>query len=244
MLLAILSSAACTSEQQACDGADCAFVDDDSEGLEFLQIKGMKAETEDMEDMSSEEVAEEAKDVDEDEEEDADVDEDEEEDADDSASSSDAEEVVAADDLMALPMGKSYKKGYYCQRCYSPRGWLGKKTLQQCNDHCAKESPKKCKYFSFGRGQCSICSGTCRTKMIKGYNSYYKYEIEFPVRDANCAGNKRSFSEKGMGKARGCKKRAKKLGAVAFSYKKKKCRTWKKCESTKKAKGWVLNKVR
>jgi len=160
--------------------------------------------------------------------------------------SENVEEDASEDE--AVPIGDRYQKGKVCKRgrgtsCYSPRSWLGKKSLQQCNDMCAK-GDKGCKYFFWGNSHCSLCKSCGSTAYSRSYNIYKKFEIKFPVRDAHC--KERVSSKKRLGAARGCSNRAKKTRAVAFSYSKrsKQCLTWKKCTATKKAKGWVLNKVR
>jgi hypothetical protein len=215
---------------------------DGDQALELLQIKSTKdsEEHEDADEMIKEYEGE------------TETDEDEIIEADEGAAETDEEddasENVEEDDSedVSVPIGKKTGKGKLCKRdrktsCYSPRGWLGKKNLQQCNDMCAK-GMKGCKMFFFGNGQCSLCKRCGKTGYRSGYNIYEKYEIEFPVKNAIC--KERHSSQKRLRNARGCKNRAKKTRAVAFSYKSKQCRTWKKCSATKKARGWVLQKTR
>lgn len=234
---------------------------DDGQALELLQMQSTKnAEVEEHVDVD------EAIEEDEDTEESADEETDELEDAEDTEEDEtvevvekfdmaaqideveDATEDVQANasEYEAVPIGTKWQSGKICVRdrktsCYSPRSWIGKKSKQFCNDECAKGT-KGCKYFFWGNDHCSLCKKCGKTGMSDSYDIYKKYVIDFPVRDANC--KERYSSQKRLKKPRGCKNRAKKLGAVAFSWKSKQCRTWNKCSTTKKAKGWVLQKTR
>lgn len=234
---------------------------DDEQALELLQMRSTKnAEVEEHEDVDEaieeDEDTEDSEDEETDELEDAEQTEDEEieevVDKFDFAAQIDevedtTEDVQAnASEYEAVPIGKRWKKGKICVRgrstsCYSPRSWIGKKSLQQCNDECAKGT-KGCVYFFWGNDHCSLCKKCGKTGFSSSYSIYKKYVIDFPVKNANC--KERYSSQKRLKKPRGCKKRAKKLGAVAFSWKSKQCRTWNKCTTTKKAKGWVLQKTR
>lgn len=255
--LAVLGSAACMSAEQACDGVNCGLVEEEVQGLELLQVAGRKMNhqaAEHDENADHDEDADEMEESEHDKEYEGEIETDEDEitetyeGAAETDEEDDASENVEEDDSedVSVPIGKRTAKGKLCKRdrktsCYSPRGWLGKKTLQQCNDMCAK-GEKGCKMFSFGNGQCSLCKRCGRTQYRSGYNIYNKFEIEFPVKNAIC--KERHSSQKRLRNARGCKNRAKKTRAVAFSYKSKQCRTWKKCSATKKARGWVLQKTR
>jgi hypothetical protein len=226
------------------------------EVLEMLQAKAKKLTGTDMEEADDEDLAVSQEHAGEDEEDTDDVSEEEDEEV--GVDEGDTAEVDEEDDASenveedaseneAVPIGDRYQKGKLCKRdrktsCYSPRGWIGKKSLKQCNDMCAK-GDKGCKFFFWGNNHCSLCKKCGRTAFSKAYTIYKKFEIKFPVRDANC---KERYSQKRLGQARGCKKRAKKVRAVAFSYSKKskQCRTWKTCSATKKQRGWVLQKTR
>ena len=200
---------------------------DNEQALELLQMKSAKnAEAhEDVEEID--EVGNAAEDVEE-----------------DGNASEDLEEDASED--AALPMGEEHKSGKYCKSgrgtsCYSPRGWLGKIDKQKCNDKCGK-GEKGCKFFFYGDGgHCGLCKQCDRTAFADGYNIYKKYVINYPVQNAIC--KEAHSSQKRLGKAKGCKNRSKKLGAVAYSYKNKQCRTWNKCSTTKKARGWTLKET-
>jgi hypothetical protein len=225
--------------------------------LEMLQMKSTKIVEED-------EDAEEAN-VDDDEEldleddDEADVEDDDEADAKIAADSTDDDdedesdvEWGSLDESMTWPTGPLESADKYCKRgrktsCSSPRGWLRLElSLAKCSDKCTNSRSCKKFYYNSETMHCGVCSkcdaGIASQKNQEGYSVYKKWVLTFPFKGL-C--KEKHSSEKGMGKARGCKKRAKKLGAVAFAYKgkTKKCRTWNKCSSDKKG-NWYVNKVR
>lgn len=229
--------------------ASSLVMDDCQEGsstkscaVNLMQLRGLEKQQEVAQKHDAEDGSEDdAKDEEEDE---------DEEEAEDGANVTDdvSEEEEEGEEAGGYPMGEKTETGKYCKRgkgtsCYSPRSWLrADLDLKKCNEKCAK-GERGCKFFFFGySGHCSLCKKCDLQEYDDGYDIYAKYVIDYPVKNANCFPKK--YSQKRLKKARGCANRAKKLGAVAFSYKSKQCRTWKKCSYTTKATGWQLNKVR
>jgi hypothetical protein len=231
-----IAFASLANDFEACVGDSCAGeVFDSPQALEMLQMKSMAKVDEE----HAEEIAEGAEDVEEmDAEDDAEdgLESEDEEDADVTNDASAEEEEESSEDEQ-LPIGPKHKSGSLCKSCFSTRNFGG--TLQQCSDKCSGNS--KCKFFYYGHDHCGLCSSCGSTKSSSAYNIYKKWVLKFPVKNANC---KERYSEKSIGKAKGCKKNSKKNGYTYYAFKIKKCRRWKKCTNTKKAKGWVVNKVR
>lgn len=243
LFLFIVDAVTCSSNKdEACADKHALaqdMLDADKAGIELLQVSSSGQRQARTVSMNSHELQEESQD-----EEEEDAAEESEDDA------KDADELAEKEDPAEnYPMGKQTTSGKYCKKvrrgtsCYSPRAWIKEnKTLEDCNNMCA--SRDACKFFFYGNGHCGLCK-SCKHKGVRdGYNIYAKYSIDFPVKNANC--KEGHSSQKRMRKERGCKIRGKNQGAVAFSYKKKskQCRIWKKCSWTRKAKGWVLKKVR
>ena len=219
--------------------------------LEMLQMKSTKIVEEDQDAEEADLEDDEEMDLEDDDE--ADVEDDDEAAAEVTANSTDDEdesdvEWGSLDESMTWPTGPKESSDAWCKsgkKCSSPRGWINAQlSLAKCSDKCTNSRTCKKFWYNADSMHCGICSkcdaGVPSQKNQEGYNIYKKWVLKFPFKGL-C--KEKHNSEKSLKKARGCKKRAKKLGAVAFAYKKKKCRTWKKCSQNKKG-GWYVNKAR
>lgn len=219
----------------------------------MLQMKSAKvAGEEDVDKVDLEDAEEMALEGDEE----ADAEDEDENDSSEEALTDDDDDTVEGDgeygflnESMSWPVGPLSQADKYCKRgrqtsCSSPRGWLtAGLTLAKCSDKCTNS--RTCKFFFYNADSehCGICS-KCDARMAsqknqEGYSVYKKWVLTFPFKGL-C--KERHSSEKSLKKAKGCKKRAKKTGAVAYAYKSKKCRTWKKCSQNKKG-NWQVKKA-